>query len=589
MSSSDLRLVSFNKYVREPIKEYTYKGWVLNGINNSHNTYLIDRYYGSTTHSSICNSYVDLTLGKGLTVKDKDLESAETKAFLKIFPKKEHIKIITDYQIFEEVAFQVIKKGNKKLDKILHIDKDKVVPSVEDLEGNITSYWYSRNWKEQYLEKNKPVQYPAFGFGKKGETEIFVASPYKLGREYFKDPSYTAILPYAEFEEEVANYYLKYIKNGLSLGNIINVPNSGHWSDGEKDDFVKSVKQDHTGSEKANSLIVAFSSGEQPTTIESIKNEYAHKQWDFLTVEARQQILTGHKATSPSLVGVISSSGFASTADEMDTAEFQLMKRVISPKQNFIVDSLREILDYFGMDTELSFVPLTVKEVLKTPAEKEVIVETTDKLELNSDCGCGIEKKKSDLDLFLELGEDEDLETYNLINEIEVDYNEEIEFASTGTARPNSKSSQDSDDFIVRYRYVDANGKTKAKGGSGERNFCQKMLKANKVYRKEDILQLTNKVVNDFYTNKDGREVGWGAKGAKTYSIWLYKGGGNCHHKWNRVIYLKKGQNVDVNSPLAKIISTSEARRRGLNIKTNESKVSIAPKNMTNNGFLKPR
>ena len=572
MSKSDLRLVSFNKYVREPIKEYTYKGWVLNGINNSHNTYLIDRYYGSTTHSSICNSYVDLTLGKGLTVKDKDVESAETKAFLKIFPKKEHIKIITDYQIFEEVAFQVIKKGNKKLDKILHIDKDKVVPSVEDLEGNITSYWYSRNWKEQYLEKNKPVQYPAFGFGKKGETEIFVASPYKLGREYFKDPSYTAILPYAEFEEEVANYYLKYIKNGLSLGNIINVPNSGHWSDGEKDDFVKSVKQDHTGSEKANSLIVAFSSGEQPTTIESIKNEYAHKQWNFLTVEARQQILTGHKATSPSLVGVISSSGFASTADEMDTAEFQLMKRVISPKQNFIIDSLREILDYFGMDTELSFVPLTVKQVLETPAEKEVIIETTDSLELNSDCGCGIEKKKSDLDLFLELGEDEDLESYNLIDEIEVDYNEEIEFASTGTARPNSKSKQDGEEFIVRYKYV-------GKLSDDTRSFCGKMMAAKKIYRKEDVEQLTNKAVNP----------GWGANGADTYSIWLYKGGGNCHHKWNRVIYLKKGQNVDVNSPLAKIISTSAARRKGYKLQTNDTLVSIEPRKMKNNGFLKPQ
>ena len=570
MSKSDLRLVSFNKYVREPIKEYKHKGWVLNGVNNSHNTYLIDRYYGSTTHSSICNSYVDLTLGKGLTVKDTEIESAETKAFLKIFPKKEHIKIITDYQIFEEVAFQVIKKGNKKLDKILHIDKDKVVPSVEDLEGNITSYWYSRNWKKQFLEENKPIQYPAFGYGKKGETEIFVASPYKLGREYFKDPSYTAILPYAEFEEEVANYYLKYIKNGLSLGNIINVPNSVGWTAEAKSKYSKDVKDRLSGSENANSVIISFNGGEENTTIESIKNEHAHKQWDFLTVEARQQILTGHKATSPSLVGVISSSGFASTADEMDTAEFQLMKRVISPKQNFIIDSLREILDYFDVDTELAFVPLTVKEVLETPTGKDVAVETTENLGLNSDCGC--QKKKSDLDLFIELGEEEDLESYNLIDEIEVDYNEEIEFASTGTARPNAKSKQDGEDFVVRYKYV-------GKLSDDTRSFCGKMMSAKKIYRKEDIEQLTTKPVN----------AGWGANGADTYSIWLYKGGGNCHHKWNRVIYLKKGKSVDVNSPLAEIISTSEARRKGYKLQTNDTLVSVEPRNMTNNGFLKPQ
>jgi hypothetical protein len=115
-------------------------------------------------------------------------------------------------------------------------------------------------------------------------------------------------------------------------------------------------------------------------------------------------------------------------------------------------------------------------------------------------------------------------ENYDIIDEIEVDYEEEdkIEFVSTGTARPNAKSSQDGEDFIVRYRYV--GNKTP------ERSFCKAMMSAEKVYRKEDIVYLDNKVVN----------AGWGPKGANTYSIWLYKGGGDCHHKWNRVIYLKK-------------------------------------------------
>jgi hypothetical protein len=101
-------------------------------------------------------------------------------------------------------------------------------------------------------------------------------------------------------------------------------------------------------------------------------------------------------------------------------------------------------------------------------------------------------------------------------------------------------------------------------------------MRADKVYRKEDIMAMENKIVNQ----------GWGAHGSDTYSIWLYKGGGNCKHKWNRVIYLKKGASVDVNSPLAQIISTSEARRRGMKIETNDSKVSIAPFYQDNRGFL---
>ena len=102
------------------------------------------------------------------------------------------------------------------------------------------------------------------------------------------------------------------------------------------------------------------------------------------------------------------------------------------------------------------------------------------------------------------------------------------------------------------------------------------MICSGKIYRKEDIIAMGDKPVN----------AGWGENGANTYSIWLFKGGGNCHHKWNRVIYLKKGAKIDVNSPLAKIISTSEARRKGFKLETNDSLVSIEPRNMTNNGFL---
>lgn len=94
---------------------------------------------------------------------------------------------------------------------------------------------------------------------------------------------------------------------------------------------------------------------------------------------------------------------------------------------------------------------------------------------------------------------------------------------------------------------------------------------------------MSNKVVN----------AGWGPNGSDTYSIWLYAGGGNCYHKWNRVIYLKKGKSVDVNSPLAEIISRSEARRRGFDVPTNSAPQEqgtaaqgIAPINQTNKGFL---
>jgi hypothetical protein len=99
------------------------------------------------------------------------------------------------------------------------------------------------------------------------------------------------------------------------------------------------------------------------------------------------------------------------------------------------------------------------------------------------------------------------------------------------------------------------------------------MIDSNKAYRKEDIIAMGSQAVNE----------GWGPKGADTYSIWLYKGGGDCHHFWTRETYRKK---VDVNSPLAQEITPAKARKEGEILPTNDMLVYTAPKDMPYNGFL---
>jgi hypothetical protein len=146
-----------------------------------------------------------------------------------------------------------------------------------------------------------------------------------------------------------------------------------------------------------------------------------------------------------------------------------------------------------------------------------------------------------------------------------------LNLVSTGTARPNSKSEQDEvidgTRYIVRYAYE---GETTAKS----REFCRRMVQAGKLYRKEDIIAMEQQVVN----------AGWGPEGADTYSIWLYKGGGSCYHKWVRKTFASKVK-VDVNNPNAPTISTGKAEREGYRVR-NPKEVSMMPKDMPNKGFL---
>ena len=161
--------------------------------------------------------------------------------------------------------------------------------------------------------------------------------------------------------------------------------------------------------------------------------------------------------------------------------------------------------------------------------------------------------------------------------------NGKTELASTGTARPNARSAQDgvnksyNDYYKVRYMYT----KDNALSQEGEtREFCKLMMTSKKVYRKEDLLALTNKPVNK----------GWGPKGrSATYSIWLYKGGGNCHHYFKRIVYKTSLRNAKSNIKSSQIISDVKAISEGFTLRRNSGLVAKAPKRMKNNGFLEPR
>lgn len=547
---SEIKLIQLNNYIRPKIEENKSKGWVLNGQNNSFYRYIIDRNYGSVTNSAINKSYFDLIYGRGIYAKDAHLKPNQWAAFVSMLSTKELKKIISDFQVFGEASIQVVKTRDKKdVAGIYHIAQDKVAPEIENEDNEIEAYWYCKDWTKQ--SQNPPVRYPSFGTSSEA-IEIYEIKPYTQGCNYFSNPDYMAGLPYAEMEEEIANFCINSIKNGLSAGYIINVPDGQTLTPEEKDAFERKIKQKLTRSPNALSFVLSFNSKDAEITVIPFPvNEQMHKQWDFLTNESRQQIMTAHRVVSPMLFGIKDATGFGNNADELDTAEAQLLKRVIQPKQQYIIDALKDILAMNNITLDLYFKPLT---------------EVENKVTLSADD----EKKNLDTtvaDDLIALGVDSLGDEWELVEtKVITDYDADIQFTSTGIAFPNAKSELDGDKFKSRFRYI---GELKA----NSREFCRKMIGANKIYRLEDINRMSNTVVNE----------GWGPEGANTYDIFLYKGGGACHHAWQRETYRLK---ADVNSPKAEKITPSQARKEGEILPTVDKKAYQKPIDMPNQGFL---
>jgi len=101
------------------------------------------------------------------------------------------------------------------------------------------------------------------------------------------------------------------------------------------------------------------------------------------------------------------------------------------------------------------------------------------------------------------------------------------------------------------------------------------MVKANRVYRKEDIQFAENKVVNP----------GFGPHGADTYDIWRFKAGIACHHYWQRKTYLRRNnKRITVNEARKLIMALPPDERKDVRLPVNDKKVAQRPIDMPNQG-----
>ncbi len=559
----DIKLITLASYVKPPIVENKTRNWVENGRKNSFYQYIIDRNNGSPTNASINNSYSTLIYGRGLSIKGSN--EVGVKELEGIIKPKELRKAIVDFQVFNEFSVQIIKNRGKGLSEIKHVPKQLVLPSLKNEDGEIESYWYSENWSN--TNKYRPQEFDAFGNSTE-PIQIYVGKPYRVGDDYFTSPDYLSGLQYAEAEEEISNLNISSIKNGLSAGYIINIPDGKSWGDEEKEDFEKAVKKKLTTTSNASNFIISFNGRDVEITITPFPvNENIHKQWEFLTEEAKRQIMTSHRVISPSLVGLSSASGFSSVADEMDMSEKQTMKRVIKPKQEFIIESLEEILSANGINLELEFLPLTeeIEEAVEDVVD-EVEEVVDDKVEMSTQINA---------DNLIELGETIG-DDWEVIDESRCDeitlkenqLNTIVEFAQTPkTSRKNSK--QDTSLFKIRYKY--------AGDSSGERDFCNKVIQAGKVYREEDLNA-------NYNYNED-----FAPSGKSTYNIFNFKGGVNCKHFWQRVIYLKKGNDqISVNKARKLILELDPKERSDAKWEQNDKRVAQVAEPKNNWWSLKP-
>jgi len=608
--------------------EYGTEDW-----RNLYPQFLIDLYYNSSTHAAIINTTSEMIAGEDIVVEDSEnLEQfVKLKKFFAEANGKETLhevikKLSFDFKLQGAFAIHIIwNKAKTEIAEIYHVPVERVRASKPNSFGKVDFFYVCSDWSN--TRTNRPIKIAAFNTkDRTSPSQLLYSGLYSPNMDIYHTPDYLAANNWALVDQRVAEFHLNNISNGFSGSYMISFAN-GVPTQEERFQIERSLAEKFTGASNSGKFVLTFSDDKTRTPeITPITVSNADKQYLALQELLVQNILTGHRVTSPMLMGIKNDTGLGSNVDEMNAAFEIYLNTVVVPYQKHILKTLSKIFEVNGMNLPISFVqakPITskftiedMKEVMTQdeireelglkPLSDEELTAEDDNYNLEKDCDCGKNKdscdkscyEKTELDAFLETVEDIP-EGWELIDEevvdgehADFDFEEElnqiaaekIELATTGVARPDSKSEQDGiskktyDYYRVRYVYAQDNFLTRKSGK--KRNFCEKMVAAKKLYRKEDIERMSTKRVN----------AGWGKGGADTYDIFLYKGGGNCHHFWLRQIYRTElGISVSTKIKDADLVGYTKARSEGFTAKKNDKRVAIAPKRMKNNGFVKKK
>ncbi len=395
-----IHIVQLGSYSRPEIKEYYNDDFVAYGEDNDYFTYLIDRYNGSPTNNAAINGISEMIYGRGLDAtdsKDNDADYKEMKELL----KKDVIKRIThDYKMMGQAALQVIyTKDRSKIAQVEHIPVETLRAEKCNSKGEIEAYYYHSDWSTASTG-DKLTKIPAFGFSN-AAIEILYIKPYRAGYKYYSPVDYQGGLQYAELEEEIANYHINNIQNGLSPSMLINF-NNGTPDAEQRDAIENSIVNKFSGSSNAGRFILAFNdSKELAATIEPVQLSDAHQQYQFLSDESMRKVMVSHRIVSPMLVGIKDTSGLGNNAEELQTASVLMDNTVIRPMQVTILDELEKILEYNGINLDIYFKtlqPLEFTDLTNAISEAEIEKETGVKKDIEEEVKEKVEEQIEDVE-----------------------------------------------------------------------------------------------------------------------------------------------------------------------------------------------
>ena len=352
------------------------------GQDNKFPQLLIDLYHKSSVHATAVNAKHQAVVGQGLTGDDEvllEIANSEGETWNDIYSK-----LALDRVVYGGYALEVIwSQDRTRIAEVYHVDFSYARAKKMDDRGNIPGYYIYRDWgKTRGIVPHKDNLPYLPKFSRRDRTEpsqLIYFKPYTTGLDYYPLPDYMGALKTIELDTEVDNFHVNNLKNGLAPSLAITTFTDAN--EEERGEIERQLRDAYSGTDNAGSLMyMDVADREQMPEITPIPQNGADGYYNVVNEMTTQKILTGHRITSPMLVGIKTEGQLGGRAELLD-AYSHFLTTVIYPMQSDILKTFEMIFSVNGIDTTLG-----VQQIkLFGDGEEEIDVVTSVEAEAGAD------------------------------------------------------------------------------------------------------------------------------------------------------------------------------------------------------------
>ena len=324
------------------------------GQDNKFPQLLIDLYHKSSVHATAVNAKHQAVVGQGLTGTDEallDIANSEGETWNDIFSK-----VALDRVIYGGYSLEVIwSQDRTRIAEVYHVDFSYARAKKMDDRGHVPGYYIYRDWgKTRGIVPHKDNLPYLPKFSRKDRTQpsqLIYFKPYTTGLDYYPLPDYMGALKTIELDTEVDNFHVNNLKNGLAPSLAITTFTDAN--EEERGVIERQLRDAYSGTNNAGSLMyMDVADREQMPEITPIPQNGADGYYNVVNEMTTQKILTGHRITSPMLVGIKTEGQLGGRAELLD-AYSHFLTTVIYPMQSDILKTFEMIFAINGIDTTL--------------------------------------------------------------------------------------------------------------------------------------------------------------------------------------------------------------------------------------------